>query len=91
MTFLAFPSAIRGLPLPIQLTCEEARHSRPSVPHDTANITQPVDERPILGLIEARGPRVFVTLVYGYPALRFTTPFFGASLVQARARTERLS
>jgi hypothetical protein len=75
----------------IQLTCEEASNSRPSVHHDTPNSTQPVDDRPISGLIEARGPRVFVTLVYGYPALWFTTPFFGASLVPARARTERLS
>ena len=42
----------------------------------------PVDMTdPFLGLIEARSPRVFVALVYGYAALWFTTPFFGASLV----------
>ena len=42
----------------------------------------PVDMAdPFLGLIEARSPRVFVALVYGYAALWFTTPFFGASLV----------
>ena len=42
----------------------------------------PVDMAdPFLGLIEARSPGVFVALVYGYAALWFTTPFFGASLV----------
>ena len=42
----------------------------------------PVDMTdPFLGLIEARSPGVFVALVYGYAALWFTTPFFGASLV----------
>ena len=42
----------------------------------------PVDiTDPFLGLIEARSPRVFVAMVYGYAALWFTTPFFGASLV----------
>src|SRR6187200_3433943 len=42
----------------------------------------PVDMTdPFLGLIEARSPRVFVALVYGYAALWFTTPFLGASLV----------
>jgi hypothetical protein len=44
--------------------------------------THPVDMTdPFLGLIEARSPRVFVALVYGYAALWFSTPFFGASLV----------
>ena len=42
----------------------------------------PVDmSDPFLGLIEARSPGVFAALVYGYAALWFTTPFFGASLV----------
>ena len=42
----------------------------------------PVDiTDPFLGLIEARSPGVFTALVYGYVALWFTTPFFGASLV----------
>ena len=36
---------------------------------------------PFLGLIEARSSGVFVALIYGYSALWFTTPFFGASLV----------
>ena len=40
----------------------------------------PVDlADPFLGLIEARSPGVFATLVYGYVVLWFTTPFFGAS------------
>jgi hypothetical protein len=42
----------------------------------------PVDRTdPFLGLIEARSPGVFTVLVYGYAALWFSTPFFGASLV----------
>ena len=36
---------------------------------------------PFLGLVEARSPWAFTVLVYGYAALWFTTPFFGASLV----------
>ena len=42
----------------------------------------PVDVTdPFLGLIEARSPRVFMALVYGYAALWFTTPLLAASLV----------
>jgi hypothetical protein len=42
----------------------------------------PVDVTdPFLGLIEVRSPGVFTALVYGYVALWFTTPFFGASLL----------
>jgi TraM recognition site of TraD and TraG len=44
--------------------------------------THPVDMAdPFLGLIEARSPGMFTVLVYGYAALWFSTPFFGASLV----------
>ena len=52
----------------------------------------PVDMAdPFLGLIEARSPGVFVALVYGYAALWFTTPFFGASLVLSLLRDRGLS
>ena len=51
----------------------------------------PVDMTdPFLGLIEARSPGVFVALVYGYAALWFATPFFGASLVLSPYRTTAL-
>ena len=42
----------------------------------------PVDVTdPFVGLIEVSSPGVFLVLVYGYAALWFATPFFGASLV----------